>query len=160
MLEQAATEIGRIAALAADPSLAPVLRSPLLAAGRRRELVQMLAREMHLSDLLKRFLSLLADQQRLGELPTIAEHFRDMLDRELGRVRMTIRTAAALDPQQQSEIVAAFAKLTAKEIIPRVAVDPELLGGVVVEVEGKVYDGTVRTHLHRLAKELTGTAVL
>ena len=50
--------------------------------------------------------------------------------------------------------------MTGKQVVPTVAVDPELLGGIVVEVGSKVYDGSVRTQLERLAKELGGTAAL
>lgn len=159
-LETTATEISRVATLAEDPTVAPVLLSPLLATPRRRALVQMLARELALSDLLARFLGLLADHQRLGELAPIAAHFQHLLDEDLGRVRVAIRSAAPLDPSQHDALVAAFARLTAKQVIPTVTIEPDLLGGVLVEVEGKVYDGSVRTQLNRLAKEMTGTTIL
>jgi hypothetical protein len=38
-----------------------------------------------------------------------------------------------------------------------VAVDPALLGGAVVELEGRVYDGSVKTALARLASRMAGT---
>src|SRR4029077_11539860 len=79
-LDDTAVGIGRVAALAADPSIGPVLRSPLLSATRRRELTRMLARELSLSDLLTRFVGLLADHRRLGQVPAIAEHFERLLD--------------------------------------------------------------------------------
>ncbi len=74
--------------------------------------------------------------------------------------RIAVRSAGALDSKQEADLVAAFRKLTGKDIIPSVVVDADLLGGVVVEVEGKVYDGSVRTQLDRLAKELSGAAAL
>ena len=156
-VEQAADEISRIVTVADDPVLGPVLRSPLLSAVRRQELAQTLARELKLSPLLTRFLGLVADHQRLGDLPAMSEYFQRLLDRELGRVRITIRSAAALEPAQHDEVVAVFAQLTGKRILPTVTVDPDLLGGVMVEVDGKVYDGSVRSQLDRLAKELSGT---
>ena len=90
----------------------------------------------------------------------MAEYFQLLLDQELGQVRITMRGARTLDAQQQEQIAGAFARLTGKHVVPTVAVDPELLGGVVVEVGSKVYDGSVRTQLERLAKELGGTAAL
>jgi F-type H+-transporting ATPase subunit delta len=159
-LEQSAEQLGCVAAVAGDPSVAPVLRSPLLSAGRRRDLARMLARELGLSDLLTRFVQVVADHHRLGALPMINDQFQKMLDQALGRVRITVRSAGALDPTQEREILAAFSKLTGKDVIPRLRVEADLLGGVVVEVEGKVYDGSVRTQLDRLAKELSGAATL
>ncbi|HXQ21698.1 MAG TPA: ATP synthase F1 subunit delta [Candidatus Acidoferrales bacterium] len=157
-LQPTADQLGRAAAVASDPTVEPVLRSPLLSAARRRDLAEMLVRELKLPDLLARFVRLLADHQRLAALPAIAERFQNLLDRDLGRVRITIRSARALDAKQEQDIVATFATLTGKQVIPMVAINSDLLGGVVVEAEGKVYDGSVRTHLDRLAKELIGTA--
>lgn len=159
-LQPTADELARVAAVASDVNIGPVLRSPLLSPTRRSELAQMLSRELKLSDLLARFLQLLADHQRLGELPAIADRYQQLLDTELGRVRVTIRSANPLDAQQEAGIIAVFARLTQKQVIPRVVIDTELLGGVIVEVEGKVYDGSVRTQLEHLAKELSGAASL
>lgn len=159
-LQPTADQLARVAAVASDATLGPVLRSPLLSPARRHELAQMLARELTLSDLLARFLQLLADHQRLGALPAIADRYQQLLDNELGRVRLTVRSARALDARQEADLVAVFAKLTGKQVISRIVVDPDILGGVVIEVEGKVYDGSVRTQLDRLAKELSGAASL
>jgi len=159
-LQPTADQLNGVAALASEPSVGPVLRSPLLSAARRADIAAMLARELKLSDLLTRFVRLLADQQRLGELAAIAARFQTLLDDELGRVRVTVRSARALDRTQEQEVVAAFAKLTGKQVVPTVTLDPDLLGGIVVEAEGKVYDGSVRTQLSRLEKELGGSAAL
>lgn len=158
-LDRTCTELERLAGLVHDPAVGPLLRSPLLTPTRRRELTQMLARELGLSDLLTRFLSVLSDHQRLSELPPIAENFQYFYDQALGRVRITIRSAHPLSATQEQEITAAFARVAAKQVLPTIVVDPALLGGVLVELEGKVYDGTVRAQLERLAKELGGTAV-
>ncbi len=159
-LQPAADQLNRLAVLAADAAIAPVLRSPLLSTIRRRELAETIARHLTLSDLLTRFVRLLADRRRLGDLPALNQHFQDLLDDEFGRVRITIRTAKPLDPDQEQALIATFTTLTGKQVIPSVAVDAELLGGVIVEVGGTVYDGSVRSQLDRLATELAGTASL
>ena len=96
-LEQTAEQLQRMAALADDPAVGPTLRSPLLSSERRRQLAQTLARDLSLSDLLTRFVGVLADQQRLNQLPAMAEYFQLLLDQELGRVRITMRSARPLD---------------------------------------------------------------
>jgi F-type H+-transporting ATPase subunit delta len=155
-----AEELARAATLAAEPSVSAVLDSPLLSATHRLQLARTIAGEVKASPLLTRFICLLADHQRLAELPAIHRYVQQLLDRELGRVRVTIYSASALSAQQHTDLVGAFTKSTGKQVLPTVVVDPELLGGVVVEAEGKVYDGSVRTQLTRLAKELTGSASL
>jgi F-type H+-transporting ATPase subunit delta len=157
VLQPTAAELGRLAGVASDPTVGAVLGSPLLSAPRRAQLLALLARELRLSDLTTRFVNLLGEHSRLRALPAIYDYYERLLDADLGRVRLTIRTARALEATQQQSMIAAFASLTQREVIPTLLIDPELLGGVVVEVEGKVYDGSVRNQLERIAKELTGT---
>jgi F-type H+-transporting ATPase subunit delta len=155
-----ADELTRVAAFAAEPSVGAVIGSPFLSPTRRLELARTLAAEAQASPLLTNFVSLLADHKRLAELPAIDRFFQELQDQELGRVRVTMRSSSPLSAAQQSELVATFTRITGKQVIPNVVVDPDLLGGVVVEAQGKVYDGSVRTQLTRLAKELTGSAAL
>jgi len=158
VLEPTADELAKLGSTASNPDLAPVLRSPLLSPSRRSALAKTLIDDLRLSDLLGRFVQLLADRQRLADLPGIADFFLKFLDEEKNRVRLDVRTAMKLTDAQQKELVDGFARLTGKEVIPNVTVDPDLLGGVVAEVRGKVYDGSVRTQLDRLANELAGKA--
>ncbi len=153
-LESTAQELAAAAAVAAHPSVRQVLRNPLISPQRRQDIARIIIDELKSSDLVQRFLRLLADNQRLGDLPGIERHFGELLDAELGRVRVVVRSAVALEDQQLNDIVATFTRLTGKTVLPTVEIDPELLGGVVVEAEGRVYDGTVKTQFARIAKQL------
>lgn len=159
-LESTAEELIRAAAITAHPDVRQVLRNPLISAEHRRAIVRLIVEEKPTSDLVDRFLKLLSDHQRLVDLPGIERHFGELLDTELGRVRVTVRSAAALAPEQHDQIVATFSRLTGKHVMPTVEIDPELLGGVVVETQGRVYDGTVKTQFTRIAKQLADAALL
>ena len=159
-LQPVAQELDRLATLAAEPTVLAVLKSPTLSPDNRAALAETLVRELALSPQVGNLVRLLAQHHRLGELAGIRDGYQTLLDRELGRVRLTVRSACPLQPQQQDAIIAAFAKRMGKEIIPTVVVDPDLLGGVQVEVGDTVFDGTVRTQLDRLAHELVGPSSL
>ncbi len=77
-----------------------------------------------------------------------------VLDKVLGRVRAQIRSAAALSEEEAQTITAAFSRLTKKTVEASFAVDTELLGGIIVEVEGRVYDASLKTQLARLESQL------
>ena len=158
--ESVAQELARVVATASDPTVASTLRNPVLSSARLHALVDTFVKEFALSDLVTRFLKLLAERRRLQELPNIFAEFQRLLDRELGQTRARIRSASPLSEPQQTQIIDKFSHLTGKRIIPQVEVDAALLGGVVVEIEGRVYDGSVYTQLTRAAKGLSGTAVL
>jgi len=159
-LEATSEQLARAAAVAVDPEVRRTLRNPLLTSAHRNAIAQLIIDDVKASDLVERFLRLLADRRRMDELPGIDAHFQALLDRSLGRVRVGVRSARPLDAGQRDAIVAAFATLTGKEVMPSEVVDPELLGGVVVEAEGRVYDGSVKTHFERIAKEFAGSASL
>jgi F-type H+-transporting ATPase subunit delta len=69
-------------------------------------------------------------------------------------VRAQIRSAATLTAKEQRSLVEAFSRRTGKTVIPTVTVDPTLLSGIVVEIEGKVYDASLQAQLRRMGDAL------
>jgi F-type H+-transporting ATPase subunit delta len=155
-LEQTGDELQLLRALAEDPQIAHGLSNPLLSPSARRGLAQAIADQFKLRPMMRNFLSLLADHGRLGALPVIAEEYQKLLDAKLGRVRATITSAAPLTSEQVDEIIGALARQTKRTVLAEQRVDAKLLGGVVVDIEGKVYDGSLRTQLEGLAHAIAG----
>lgn len=155
-LEPVAAELRQLRQAFDDPAIAPVLASPLMTPARLVSLVDQLTQQVALSILTKNFLRVLAENRRLDQLVGVYDHFEALHDRALGRIRVTIRSAAALSPERQREIVAAFEQRTGKTVLATAITDAALLGGVLVEAEGKVYDGSLRTQLEHLANEMAG----
>lgn len=150
--EAVGQQLTAAANLLAEPSLATVIASPLLSPARRAAIVDAVSDQLALVPLVANFLRVLGDHGRLGEVPSVADHFQRIQDQALGRVRMVIRTPTPLPEEQRTEIVKRFERGLGKTVIPRVEMDPALLGGVVVEAEGRVHDGSVRTHIERLRR--------
>lgn len=157
-LDQTATEIHQISSVTSDAATRAVLANPMLTPSKRRQLAELILGQAKPSDMTCRFVRLLADRQRLEELPGVAREYQRLLDQHLGRAQLTVRSSQALPEAQQQEIIAAFGRLTGKTVVPSFVIDPDLLGGVVVEAEGKVYDGSIKTQLERLATQLGGAA--
>lgn len=153
-LETIGRQLLAAAAEMAIPDLAEVASSPRLSTERRHALVEAVAQQLQLSPVVTTFLELLADKQRLAELGPIADHFQRLEDQALGRVRMRIRSAVPLGDADRDRIAAAFGRELGRTVLATTEVDPSLLGGVVVEGDGKVYDGSVLSQLDRLAKQL------
>jgi F-type H+-transporting ATPase subunit delta len=153
-MEAVGEELAAVAERLVAPELRPVWTSPLFPAARRQAVLQELAARLGASPLVVRFLRLVAERGRLPELPSIAEHYRRLEDEALHRARIRIRSAAPLDPGQRERLVQAFAARLGKSVVAREEVSPELLAGVVVEAEGKVYDGSLRAQLDRLAEKI------
>ena len=146
-----AAGLAAAAALMEDARLATVLTGPLA-----RPRKQVLLREVAAGApaAFRDFLLLLADRDRLRHLGGIRVVFDTLVDRRRGRTRATVRTAVAISDGELSELKRVFGAATGKEVIATVAVQPELIAGVVVEVEGRVYDGSLRTQLGKLQRQM------
>lgn len=105
---------------------------------------------------LGRFVRLLVERERLSILPAINDWFVRMQDEAAGRARLTVVSADELSDSELREVSDAFGRLAGCDIIPETKVDSGLIGGVVVELQGQVYDGSVKTHLARLAAKMAG----
>jgi len=80
--------------------------------------------------------------------------FDRLVDRQRGRVRAVVRSAVPLPADLLQQVTRVFGDLTRKDVLPEVTVDPELLAGIIVEVEGRVYDGSLRTQLVKLRQQM------
>ena len=151
----AGEELGRAAAAFAEPRLRPLVLSPAIDAGARLKTVKAVIAALQLSRMVGNLIALLAERDRLVILPEVAEWYEDLLDEELGRARAVVRSAGPLTAAERSALVELARRLTGRrEVIVTTAVDPELLGGVVLDVGGTVYDGSIRTQLVRLSKAM------
>ena len=88
----------------------------------------------------------------------IADQYQRILDQMLGRVRATITSSTPLAAQGET-VVAALARQTGRTVLAEERVDPSLLGGVVVDIEGTVYDGSLSGQLERMRERHGGDPV-
>jgi len=140
--------------LEGNVELRATLLQPTLRPGPRRRVVAALAERTRASDLLRRLLLLLADRDRLSILPALAEAYAEQLNAERGVLTAEAVSAVPLGAAQRRALAAALGKAT--EVESRV--DPAVLGGLLVRVGGKTYDGTVRTRLATLRHRLAGSS--
>jgi F-type H+-transporting ATPase subunit delta len=154
----AGEELARTTATFADPALAAVVLNPGIAAASRRAIVGRVVERLGLSPTVGNLVRLLADRDRLSLLPDLARAYETFVDRELGRARVGIRSAAALTDAQRTQLEALARRLTgSQQVVVSVTVDPELIGGVVLDASGTVYDGSIKTQLARLADRMAGS---
>jgi F-type H+-transporting ATPase subunit delta len=148
-------ELGRAVTVFEEPRLRPLCLSPALERAARIRNTREVVGALRLSRTVANLVKLLSERDRLALLPDIARCYETLLDAEVGRVRVTIRSAAPLAAGQRSAVVDMARRLTGKrEVLANMAVEPELLGGVVLEAAGTVYDGSLRAHMSRLGKEM------
>jgi F-type H+-transporting ATPase subunit delta len=101
------------------------------------------------------FLTVLADNGRLALLPDIAALYVELLADAQRMVKAKITSATTLDAAELAKLQAALKKRFGREVEIETALDPELLGGAVIDAGDIVIDGSLRNKLARLETALT-----
>jgi F-type H+-transporting ATPase subunit delta len=151
-------DLGAIAsALAAHGGLRAVLVHPAVASGRKKAVCRALF-EGKVEELSLRLLDLLAERGRLDLLPGIERSYAALFNERRGVVAAEAVTAVPLEDAQGAALEEAIRRATGKGVELAAGVDPSVLGGVLLRMGGRVYDGTVRTRLRALRERLRGGA--
>jgi len=136
------------------PDLARALEHPAVAAAGRRRVLAAVCDRVGASELLRRLADLVAAGDRVALVPLLAETYGEMLNERRGVVSARATSALALTAAQQQALTAALRRLCGLEVELQARVEPEVLGGLVVRMGGKTYDGTARTRLEALRRHL------
>jgi F-type H+-transporting ATPase subunit delta len=117
-----------------------------------RVLRQLIEGEVH--DLTLSFLLLLVQRGRLAYLSDMVAEMQAYTD-EVNHVQpVTVITAVALAEQQQMEVAAQLKQQLGCDIRLRCVTNPDILGGIIIQVGKKTYDGSVAGKLQRLLRQV------
>jgi F-type H+-transporting ATPase subunit delta len=77
-----------------------------------------------------------------------------LLNEAKGRVEAKVVSASTLDAAMVERMRERLRGISGKEVVLQQEIDPQLLGGLLVELEGKIYDGSVRTQLEKMKQRM------
>jgi F-type H+-transporting ATPase subunit delta len=137
-----------------NSELQEVLTNPALDADKRNKVLLRVTETQQLSALTIRFLAILLARDRLKYLPEIVSCYRRLLNEARGRVEAKAVGASPLEPAMVDRLRQVLQGIAGKEVVLQQETDPSLIGGVLVELEGKVYDGSVRTQLENMKQRI------
>jgi F-type H+-transporting ATPase subunit delta len=123
------------------------LANPVFAQPDKRAVVDALLEKLALSPLTANFLRLLVDKRRIGILSHIEGCYRELVDDALQKAAVTVKTAFPLSDMLSARLRQEMETLTGRKVEMTIVEDPSLLGGIVVKVGDRLYDGSIRTQL-------------
>ena len=131
---------------------------PLLSTGipyeQRSIVAEELAKTLQLAPTLKRLFVLLAEKNRLEIIGSIYSAFRLLVDSNNGLVRGEVITTESLNENEKKELEKAFEKKLGKKVILESQINKEIIGGLIVKVQGLTFDGSIKTTLNNLKSNL------
>ena len=91
---------------------------------------------------------------RLGFMAQVIAAYADLLDVRLGKVNVELTVATALSPTELESVKQRISQSLGKQAIVSQRLDPGVLGGLVVRVQDKLLDASVRTQLKSIKKKM------
>ena len=168
-LLQVAQEQGRVAAFDGElqtlvetfrgnAALTTALASPVVPATKKKSIFDALAPKLGIGANLRNLVHILIDNERVSEIPLLAMIYRDLADELEGRVRVHVISAAPLG-ENEAKLKAILEKTLKQQVLLESKVDPEVLGGMVVRVQDRVFDASLKGELERWKEALSSEAV-
>lgn len=130
------------------------LSSQLVSAEQKKTVLEKTFESAKVEDEVKNFMLVLADKGRLGILESIVEAYEKTSDEAHGVTRGTVKSAQPMSEDEQKAIEEKINQVTGKKVILSYECDPSVIGGLIAEVGGYVFDDTITTHLRRLKEEI------
>ncbi|HWL93726.1 MAG TPA: ATP synthase F1 subunit delta [Phycisphaerae bacterium] len=141
-----------------EPAFANLMRSAAIDDDARREAIKKAFGGGRVSPLVLNTMLVLNDHRRSMILPMLCDAYRRKLDAAHGRRDAFVTTAAPLNEQQRETVRTQVKRLTNQDAILVEKVDPEVLGGIRIQVGDRLYDMTVSRRLRDLRAQLLASS--
>jgi F-type H+-transporting ATPase subunit delta len=108
-------------------------------------------------ELVRNFLLLLTERGRTSGLEEMKRELDRMVAEEAGQLTLELTTAVELSDEDAEQIVRQIEEASGRTVEATRHVDPDLLGGVVLQVGSLRLDASLRGRLERLRREIATT---
>ena len=152
-VEKNMAELG--AMIAGSAELQNFITSPLYSKQVQEKTIETLASKAKFSQSMINFLKTLVENRRLNILPTIIDETVRFVDEQSGTIIVKIATARDLSAADQKKIQAQIKSAIDRDVSMDVYVDQSLIGGVVLQIQSTLIDGSIKTKLDKLERQLT-----
>lgn len=136
--------------LDASPELSSFFANPIFSVEEKQKVINSLIVAGKIEETVKNFCFLLLEKGRLPNLGAIASAYRTMLDQLEGLVRSELITAVELSKDRQDKIKSQLESQTGKKLAMEFSVDQSIIGGIILKVDDKALDGSLRAQINIL----------
>ena len=159
-LDEVNNDMNIISQLLSDsPDFEKFLANPLVSQAAKKKVVNDILEEQ-ISKSTLRFLMVLVNRGRIAFLGAVAERYLELSYKQASIEIATVISAVQLSSDQQKALISKIAKITgAQEVKLQVKIDPELIGGFVVEVGSKRIDTSISGQLKQINSLLSAAAI-
>jgi len=144
-----------VRALGDVPELDALLENPEIESHMKADMIDQVLGGA--DELVRNFMRLLIEKGRAGEVREIAEEFETLVAAEQRVLDVELTTAQVLSDAEFDRIRTDIEKKSGRKVQASRTVDPDLIGGIVLQAGSMRLDASVRGRLERLRQELSAT---
>lgn len=141
------------AAVESSEELRSFLRNPQIEPHVKRDALAALLADA--DELVRNFLLLLAEKGRIAEIEQIHSEFERLIAQEARVLELELTTAVELSDEEAAQLVRRIEDAAGRRVEATRRVNPDIIGGIVVQAGSRRLDASVRGRLNRLRQELT-----
>ena len=131
-----------------------VISNQIFSVEERKKIIDFGLGKSGFPDIVKNFLRLLLDKNRIRSIHEITDYYSRLTDELLSVTHAEIVTARPLETKAVERLKEALKGFVSKEIKTEVKEDESLIGGLVVKIGDLVLDGSVRAQIEGLKESL------
>jgi F-type H+-transporting ATPase subunit delta len=136
-----------------NPTFGLFLSDPGISAAERGETISRIFGGKA-SPLMSNFLGVLNAKNRMNLLTQIADTYEDLLDEQLGKIEVDVTVAQKLDASQLEQVRQRVSAALRKDAVVHQYVDDSIIGGLVLRVQDKLIDASVKSQLNAMRQQL------
>ena len=156
-LDAVAADLRALRALSAESAdLRRLVRSPVLTRDDQARAMAAVLEKAGTSDLVRRFVGLVADNRRLFALNDMIEAYLSELARRRGEVTASVTSAAPLSEAQTAALTDALRRAVGGKVAIETYTDSSLIGGLIVKLGSRMVDSSLKSKLQRLQLVMKG----
>ena len=144
------------AALADSDDLRQLISSPIITREQAAKAIAATAAGLGLDPLTTKFLGVLAQNRRLGQLAAVIRAFGQLTAAQRGETTAEVTSAHPLSATQVKALKAKLKTQLARDVAVDLTVDPSILGGLIVKIGSRQIDSSIRSKLNTLAIAMKG----
>jgi F-type H+-transporting ATPase subunit delta len=137
-----------------SPELRQFFESPAFPPAQKIAFLDKLNEKIGLTPLVRNFLAVLIDHDRIGAIHEVIDAYRREMDLRQGIFEAEIVSARKLDDDERRQLEAQVGQVAGGRVKANYREDKSLMGGAIVTIGSTVYDGSVRGRLDRLKEQL------
>ena len=102
------------------------------------------------------FISLLCERGRIHEFSECVKEYKELCDASKRISTAIVTSSVELTEAEKEKLVKKLEKMSGRTVIADCRIDKSLIGGLIIEMDGTVLDGSVRSRLKEVKEVISG----